>query len=760
MDNIENEPRQDDFELPRLAQAKSQRTKTRTRTAETSTPTRKVKSPLRDKNFSGPIVSPPRDSEAGKPVRPTRDTLTYSDYLRLERQYADSVIQNKDLIHEQERVNGELDEKSRQLEAKTQRLNELLQDNTALMNQLRKERELNEQEFNSWADLKAQLESKVRRLDETLQETQEDCESLEMERTNSVVQYNEVIDKHKQETEKLQKRVTILAKENELEVHSKMMIIDELEMFKEKWAELDQKYHDLKGNYDSIVDQFSNSVDDIDVANLTTGSSAGKSEQTDTADSSDRRIKVAKRGSRSSMASSIEQRRNSLNKFIKDVELQAQAQKHSQETIKLKFQIKSLELQNEKLHSYIGFVLQQIENPQDTGTYEYGDEANIKTAKKNLKSVIHSASALPMRPAADTAPAATGRQRSVMGLRRRSGDGYVNASSTEQLISDASSDYEGGDVENLDIGDMDDYSYATADDDLEDVLNEEELDEYGDAEEGDDSMDVSFAVNLKPFGMRKRRQSKQALKSSPRRHLKKLSSFSLNVRSSLKNLQKHYSDLTLSQKGSSKSIRQRNSNADVRARTSNLDLRPRSLQMNMRRPSSLSDIKKSPTPRVLRQHFSNLDLINEVSETDHMFYPLVEEEGSRFDDSFMDDLNETGFVDAISENDDDDDHDDEEETEDAGFIDSDINDNTIGISTDEIDRFKIVVLRNLFCPRHMRFHCFCRDTRLVNTADIQSAILPGAVLQRQREVEAQAEADQGETTDGGVLDESDLDIVD
>ena len=48
-------------------------------------------------------------------VRPTAGSFTYADYCMLESVYADSVIKNKDLIREQERITDDLETRRTQV---------------------------------------------------------------------------------------------------------------------------------------------------------------------------------------------------------------------------------------------------------------------------------------------------------------------------------------------------------------------------------------------------------------------------------------------------------------------------------------------------------------------------------------------------------------------------------------------------------------------------------------------------------------------
>ncbi|QPG77063.1 hypothetical protein FOA43_004461 [Brettanomyces nanus] len=554
-----------------------------------------------------------------------------------ERDFADSVIKNKDLIRKQEHLNEDLRQKQHQMESKSLRINELLQENGSIMDKLRKERDLNEKEFNSWSDMKVQLEMKVESLKKMLKKIKGDndvIESVPLEHCGSSSSSTEsnLAEKHHREVEKLKKRILILAKENELEVHSKMLIIDELEMFKEKWGELDEKYKVLKGDYDGLVDEF---VEEDEQETEKKGEKVeddGRSgiSLANELQMSSYKLKMPKQRSGSSKSStrSPSMRVSSLTKFINDVELHAQEQRHAQETMKLNFQMRSLELQNEKLHSYIGFVLQQLNNRANraNSSFEYSDEVNIRSAKRSLKKVIRSVSAYPIRTSNMEQQLNHNGSLSTQSLnhnRINSRDGFVGPTNIDDSDSDLSSDYMGGKVEYMDIGGSDDEEEDTQ------SLN------------ADHSLSVSFKMDFIPSLTMKKRKRSKTFKHSPFNQVKKLSVFNLSAKNSvisLRQQQQGFEGDEITQKVGFRS-----------------DEEQQTLEGKKEQQTLVGDKEKQT---------------------------LVEDDSCDDDDDFT-------------------------------YISDDLSDED-SVTIEEINRFKIVILRRLFCPRHSLFHCLCRYDKLID----------------------------------------------
>lgn len=559
-------------------------------------------------------------------VRPTAGSFTYADYCMLESVYADSVIKNKDLIREQERITDDLETRRTQVEEKTLRINQLLRENASLVGQLRKERKLNEQEFDSWSDAKAELEMKLANLRDAIKKKGGSSFEANVTINDLGMDPTSLAEKRHREIEKLKKKVLILAKENELEVHSKMLIIDELEMVKEKFTDMEKKYSSLKRDYDGLVSEFSGHLDEtasafvdnsedeavvsekeegeanvlenvklvpslslssrnsIDLRKLSISSSTSTSTvhrvkhlSSELRDLQAKTLCQPKKRGKRQRPKSNSLRVSSLSKFIKDVELQTQEQKHSQQVMKLKFQIRSLELQNEKLHSYIGFVLQQLDGHPGSRPFEYSDEINIRSAKQRLRTVIRSASAYPLRRTAfDKRARGSQREnrrlqncRSTQSMHRHTGDGFVGASSSftgnSNNVGDSDSlstgdsdslvsDYDlGGQVEFVDLGDRDSFGS----DDFRETRSQRSLlsdvEEFEGAENDrpsfvpsassslknldlSRSLSASFQMDFKPSLSMQGNTKSDAFKHSPARQLQRLTAFNLSAQNSTSSL--------------------------------------------------------------------------------------------------------------------------------------------------------------------------------------------------------------------------------
>lgn len=736
--------------------------------------------------------------------RPASGVFTYEDYCELERVYADSVIKNKDLIREQERIADDLETRGKQVEEKTLRINQLLRENASLVGQLRKERKLNEQEFNSWADTKAELEMKLGNLRDAINRRDGNIFDTSVSINDLGTDSAPLVEKRHREIEKLKKKVMILAKENELEVHSKMLIIDELELVKEKYSEMEKKYSSLKSDYDGLVAEFSSHLDEtspsaqnsgeeavvsekecvdkvgragevsalemvksapslsvnsrnsIDLRKMSTSSSTSTSTvhhvkrlSSELRDLQIKTLNVPKRGEKEQNQKSSSLRVSSLNKFIKDVELQAQEQKHSQQVTKLKFQIRSLELQNEKLHSYIGFVLQQLDGHSASRPYEYSDEVNIRSAKQTLRTVIRSASAYPLRRTAfDKHVKGLQREnqrlhnrRSTQSMHRHTGDGFVGASASlggnsyhgtdsRSVSADdtdsLASDYDlGGQVEFVDLGDTETFNGKDFRDpssknsqmsilsDVEEFENKENNDPNNVLNDLDPnrSLSVSFEMDFKPPLYMKGKKRSRILKHSPVRQLQKLTAFNLSAQNSISSL--------------------RNA-ADCAAESKNVD-----------------------SEKVLVENAAADELFSGSKE------PI---DGSESITSGMDDLEREYVINGLS--------------------DGEISEME-SIPKDEVDRFKIVIMRNYMFPLHSITRDFYHSNGCIDPDGFYLAISPILALRRslknyhrrkfgtvgqphrkkatECDTEEEYEADESETetiTESTGLTEGDADEVD
>ncbi|OUM51432.1 hypothetical protein BVG19_g531 [[Candida] boidinii] len=431
--------------------------------------------------------------------------IPIEEYNRIERLYTDSLIKSKDLIHENERLENEIISRENIIDLKSHKINELLNENKTIMKDLRIERESNDKEFKNWNEIKLNYEKKLDRFKSLINSTNNDNKNLEILQSNSIELFNEDLARQNESIEQLQKKILILEKENELEINSKMLIIDELEYFKDKANTLKVKIEHLNSNKfnddDEENDYFNNNrihsnnnllfppinsrfpsdetvlkransglsasrVSSVTNPQITQGieknsenlidkdkdedfnSMAKKSasladelksltmNNITNNDSTNSRISTNVKGHTRSLSHNValetapkskkKQNRLSLqnyrqisvnsyfngegseneNALLKTkIEIESQSQKHKEEMFKLNFQLKSLQLQNEKLHSYIGFLLQKNKSTDDLSIfkdkksdYEYSDAINIENAKLQLKTVIRSASAYPIRP--------------------------------------------------------------------------------------------------------------------------------------------------------------------------------------------------------------------------------------------------------------------------------------------------------------------------------------------------------------------------
>ncbi|OWB54697.1 hypothetical protein B5S28_g550 [[Candida] boidinii] len=435
--------------------------------------------------------------------------IPIEEYNRIERLYTDSLIKSKDLIHENERLENEIINRENIIDLKSHKINELLNENKTIMKDLRIERESNDKEFKNWNEIKLNYEKKLERFKSLINSTNTDNKNLEILQSNSIELFNEDLARQNESIEQLQKKILILEKENELEINSKMLIIDELEYFKDKANTLKLKLENLNSNKfnDDDEDDDNNIINNnhihsnnnllfspinsrfpsgetvvkrsnpglsasrvssvtnpqipqtiekntenlIDKTtdedfNLMAQKSASLADElksltmnnmtnndsTNTQNSNngkgharslsynvalEKSTKSKKKQNRLSLQNHRQISVNSYfngegngneneNALLKTkIEIESQSQKHKEEMFKLNFQLKSLQLQNEKLHSYIGFLLQKNKSTDDLSIfkdkkldYEYSDAINIENAKQQLKTVIRSASAYPIRP--------------------------------------------------------------------------------------------------------------------------------------------------------------------------------------------------------------------------------------------------------------------------------------------------------------------------------------------------------------------------
>ncbi|CDK28591.1 unnamed protein product [Kuraishia capsulata CBS 1993] len=337
---------------------------------------------------------------------------------RLERQCADLILENARLTREKEKIELELLANEKEALLKQQRINELIKENKTLVNDLVSEREFNEKEFVNWHASKQTYERKIQRLtslvhsnEERVKDKEEVVDSAQPHR-RSYEHHSQFIEGEQQSTERLSKRIKGLEREIELEKSSKMLIIDEFEMFKLQLQDFEEKYNSLKEDYDKLAkeeegsqshhgwdesDDEAHSPHDFRQYQSDSQNFTSLAEELNSLPSADSTIP---RSTSASSKNSTSNRLSSFGQMLHGIELQNQAHIHKQELMKITFELKSLQLQNEKLHSYIGFLLQS--HPQNGEVFkeniEYSDAINIASARKTLKKVIRCASALPVRP--------------------------------------------------------------------------------------------------------------------------------------------------------------------------------------------------------------------------------------------------------------------------------------------------------------------------------------------------------------------------
>lgn len=757
-----------------------------------------------------------------------QQSFSINDYKKKIKEITDLKIVNEDLIKELENLQDEINHKNQIIDIKSMKIDELMHENNKLLSNLKLERESNENDFNSWLDLKTNLELTIHNLkinlnnNNNLKDDNVDLSNDKIDSSLESIELNENYENDdlfnkvqifKTEINKLKKKVIALRKENELEVQSKIMIMDELEMMRERYLEVDEKHEFLKLDYEDLVNELlllkgDFPDDDDDDEDDEDGDNESKEYNTDitpTAETSqemhsqgsnenkdldDRILKIRKKRvkSKSSSKNSSEEnsrissiRNNSLNKAIRDVELKSQKQKYSQELMKYEFEIKSLKLQNEKLLSYIGFTLQvngndvknelrldNLKNFQDSvemiksnsnsilndrissfgsttstktatlDNIEYSDAYNIRTAKKNLKTVIKSASALPIRP--DTLNFYSNNNNSnsqlltqsiaVKKMHRSNTNSSTNHKipnfkSTEFNNSmnnnnndndsffdmqsnsiDYSTDYNQGEIECIDIGGSDsfeEYGDDELDDDDENLLlnahhdlpitnaNLNELNELSNKVKdttnnntrlsknksiftSTDSLNVSYKMN---FLNTKNFKHISHIKTTPRTQLKRITPSSLN-------LKKKTSNLNNSNDNEGVTIENKNDHNNINDKREEFEEDDgEDLSLINGDDEELFNIVSSDIDFDIKKDKNNSKYFT--------MYQISEEDESEYDDNYK--------IQFSSSEEEDDDGDEDE---------------TFNISNQEIDMFKIDFLRKLYCPKHSMFQCFCRSMDLVN----------------------------------------------
>ncbi|TID15067.1 hypothetical protein CANINC_004739 [Pichia inconspicua] len=626
---------------------------------------------------------------------------------------------NKDLIEEIENLQKELDEKDRVIHMKSIKLDELIHVNNNLLDELKQEREVSESDFNSWLLLKSELEFEIHALRKAFSATKDipqDSKSIELENF-SKFQSMQV------EINKLKKRVNVLMKENELESQSKMMIIDELEMMKGRYIEIETKYKILKQDYDDLVKELLTikkceneyaSYDDFSpVVTPTLKNSSGEGSFDSINSLNMKKKRISSNNIYEENNSRIGSLRNSsLNRAIREVELKAQRQKYQHEIMMYEFENKSLKLQNEKLLSFIGFSLQvkskdfnALATKISTSNFDYSDSRNIKTAKRNLKSVIKSVSAMPIRSTVG------GDSTSISDMKQSSTNETIDDFMNNSMINSTnnsmeySTDYEQGEMLPLELGASDSFE------------------EFGDDELDDNEFEGEVEENLLNFDDTSGIFNEPKSAFSGRKNFSSTSS--LDVVYKMDKLFQAPNSATMDNGHQFPPLTPRNHVKRLTPSTFNL----RDTNGNVHIDTNVIENKEFIDDSRVKSDEFKLDFnnANMILTNEH------EDSKVRFRSSSMKNLSSMSSLSQIREEDDDDDDDDiKYDGGDSSFEDEDDADadETINISNAEIDMFKIGMPRRLKCPKHSTFMCFTCSGPLIDPQVLQYQISPIYSLMR------------------------------
>lgn len=688
-------------------------------------------SPSKESFFDtlSPLRSQPANSFSILESRPQiAESMDNDTYMRKIMEVEDLSTINKELIEEMENLQNELNEKDRVIHMKSIKLDELIHENNNLLIQLKQEREINESDFGTWLDLKAELEFEIHALRKSFPSAQEIPLNPKSTELDNFSKFQTM----QTEINKLKKRVNVLMKENELESQSKMMIMDELEMMRDRYMEIDTKHKVLKQDYDDLVKellmirQYENEyVGCDDNCSVVTPTLENSIDEENYASPSVLNIKKKRLSSYESYSTYEDSnsritsfRNNSLNKAIREVELKAQRQKYQHEIMMYEFENKSLKLQNEKLLSFIGFSLQvkskdfkTLANKISSSNFDYSDSHNIKSAKKNLKSVIKSASAMPMRPA--TVAGSLSMSNMKHASTNETIDDFLNNSMNNSVNNsmEYSTDYEQGEMLPLELGTSDSFE-EYGDDELDDDEYEEKdmLNFYSHNEKSNDikmnskksnysrnsknfsstasldvvyKMDTLFKAPVNPSNL----ESPQNFPPlTPRTHVKRLTPSTFNLKSGN---EKEYKD-------DSSVIENKDfvdDNEDTRI-SLELDLH---LDLDLDQEMNEERMDFNTSRRLRSSSLRNGSSIFSLSQ-------IREEED--------DDIKYAGGDSSFEDDDD----------EDA--------DETINISNAEINMFKIDIPRKFKCPKHSTFLCCTCSGPLIDPQMLQYQISPIYSLMR------------------------------
>lgn len=723
---------------------------------------------------------------------PPLDRGNPEDQKNQQKQIRDLTIVNKDLVDELDSLQAELKAKDEAISSKSFRIDELIRENNRLLNEIKNEREINESDFNSWLDLKLNLENQILNLKTLIK-----AEPIKtLDNTNAS---NDMLDlqirSYENDINKLTKKVAVFQKEIELEIQSKTLIMDELEIMRQRYFETDEKYQLLKLQYNDLIEELSLIDNEINLSErdlykvgdtrqhqqVLRGNDADDSidnsepyaPMDDTDNDSDAQfnqendmyfdpreniLKVKKRRISSQNSNSADSRisslRNiSLNKAMRDIGLRFERQKFNQKIREYEFEINSLKLQQDKLLSFIGFSSQinstefnnifrsQQRVPSNNSTasnktlldsIEYSDAYNIRTAKKNLRTVIKSASALPMRPT--TSYNENNTLLNVANLRQlsssKSTENLMDLDFTNNSALDCSTDYNQGEVELLDLGNSDsfeEFGDDELDDDDDDVVilarsgNTNDIIENHGHGHGESTTVTTTTTTIAATEDRSRIMKKGKSKFS--------SNGSLNFT--------YQMSLITPQKKNGKPMH----------------IQPRRQHTQFKRltPSILNLKTKKFTDRSDSDHDDPLEPEDEAAAGEfadegaeaflgpeasnahpHELVGEMSEDHGFVSDGFCDDLGlikgvgvgigagcgnraPAGFpMYQISEEDESEYNDNYNMDFSSSDDDDDDDDATFSISNQEIDLFKIDFLRRLYCPKHSMFQCCCKSMDLVN----------------------------------------------
>lgn len=635
---------------------------------ENMTPLNQTHTPPKNHIHLGSIISPIK-----RGLSPQREINGNVEIRKFERSINDLTIANSELIRERDSLESELKVKSTQLKNKNIKINELIHENTHLVKELQRERDNNEEDFTNWTDRKFELEAKIRSLNDILLKRIQNDElesTKEINHSESVEQIQHL----ELENEKLTKKINMLKRENELEVQSKMLIIDEIETLKSNFNDLSEDYEQVKLDYDELVTEYSlNQViendfeDDIITTPTLETSDVFKLDNP----------KIRHISSSSSVTISPNEKR-SLSRAIRDTEIQSQKAKYSQIIMNYEFTIQSLTLQTEKLISYIGFIEQKMDGHDGV---EYSDDVNIRNAKKTIKSIMRSVSTIGLT----TKPGEIDRDLKFLDLDIGSAIQLTNddESFCESLA--YSTDYNKGNVTNLEVGS--DFSFNDIEDG-DDELEEGDEEEYQNINENNDSviisnksmnrysstdsLNVSFKMDFQPT--LKSRKSKM-LKEPSRTHVKRITKLPSEM-----------------------DIRGHDFNGDEYYNT----------EQRLSNKSSMKILTNSQLIHSINEGAGTTNIESfkimgddEIGSNGYAAFPHISEGDEEFDD--ISQLSSDG----------------DEEDEEVG----------VSISNKELDDFKMV-WRSGFCAKHSLLLCLCHQKGLVNNLMLQFAMNPIYKLRR------------------------------